>query len=235
MCSQGVYVGIQGEGESLVVVSSFSFTRFFFVGRVVFFSMFGFLFRYSLGFSLRRGYEVGERVQSNEMGTFVFIMQFILRFLQLLCENYNRDLQVRLFSTFVFFRLFSQYGDFIFVIRLRIFVVCLLCGLDIIVMWLVIFLFLYVQDRGFRSVFFRWRCVTFIFFVFCRIFCVVRIIKLIIIWCARRCSFWILCAVVLRVVWGCQGFILTRITWGWLFRFWRFLSSIVRVFVTRIR
>uniref|UniRef100_A0A5F9CYA5 Inositol 1,4,5-trisphosphate receptor n=1 Tax=Oryctolagus cuniculus TaxID=9986 RepID=A0A5F9CYA5_RABIT len=35
---------------------------------------------------------VGERVQS-EMGTSVLIMQPILRFLQLLCENHNRDLQ----------------------------------------------------------------------------------------------------------------------------------------------
>lgn len=50
--------------------------------------------RYSLGPSLRRGHEVGERVQSNEMGTSVLIMQPILRFLQLLCENHNRDLQV---------------------------------------------------------------------------------------------------------------------------------------------
>lgn len=51
--------------------------------------------RYSLGPSLRRGHEVGERGQSNEMGTSVLIMQPILRFLQLLCENHNRDLQVR--------------------------------------------------------------------------------------------------------------------------------------------
>lgn len=55
--------------------------------------------RYSLGPSLRRGHEVGERVQSNEMGTSVLIMQPILRFLQLLCENHNRDLQVRPPST----------------------------------------------------------------------------------------------------------------------------------------
>lgn len=51
--------------------------------------------RYALGPSLHRGHEVGERVQSNEMGTSVLIMQPILRFLQLLCENHNRDLQVR--------------------------------------------------------------------------------------------------------------------------------------------
>ncbi|XP_032109314.1 inositol 1,4,5-trisphosphate receptor type 3 isoform X2 [Sapajus apella] len=49
--------------------------------------------RYSLGPSLRRGHEVSERVQSNEMGMAVLIMQPILRFLQLLCENHNRDLQ----------------------------------------------------------------------------------------------------------------------------------------------
>lgn len=49
---------------------------------------------YLLGPSLRRGHEVGERVQSSEMGTSVLIMQPILRFLQLLCENHNRDLQV---------------------------------------------------------------------------------------------------------------------------------------------
>lgn len=50
--------------------------------------------RYSLGPSLHRGHEMSERVQSNEMGTAVLIMRPILRFLQLLCENHNRDLQV---------------------------------------------------------------------------------------------------------------------------------------------
>uniref|UniRef100_G1PJG4 Inositol 1,4,5-trisphosphate receptor n=1 Tax=Myotis lucifugus TaxID=59463 RepID=G1PJG4_MYOLU len=62
-------------------------------GRVASFSMPCSSSRYSLGPSLRRGHEVGERVQSNEMGTSVLIMQPILRFLQLLCENHNRDLQ----------------------------------------------------------------------------------------------------------------------------------------------
>uniref|UniRef100_A0A8C0S3T7 Inositol 1,4,5-trisphosphate receptor n=1 Tax=Canis lupus familiaris TaxID=9615 RepID=A0A8C0S3T7_CANLF len=62
-------------------------------GRVASFSMPGSPSRYSLGPSLRRGHEVGERVQSNEMGMSVLIMQPILRFLQLLCENHNRDLQ----------------------------------------------------------------------------------------------------------------------------------------------
>ncbi|XP_036879707.2 inositol 1,4,5-trisphosphate-gated calcium channel ITPR3 isoform X2 [Manis javanica] len=63
-------------------------------GRVASFSMPGSSSRnYLLGPSLRRGHEVGERVQSSEMGTSVLIMQPILRFLQLLCENHNRDLQ----------------------------------------------------------------------------------------------------------------------------------------------
>lgn len=50
--------------------------------------------RYSLGPGLHRGHDVGERAQNNEMGTSVLIMRPILRFLQLLCENHNRDLQV---------------------------------------------------------------------------------------------------------------------------------------------
>ncbi|XP_008065020.1 inositol 1,4,5-trisphosphate receptor type 3 [Carlito syrichta] len=62
-------------------------------GRVASFSLPSSSSRYSLGPSLRRGHEVGERVQSNEMGISVLIMQPILRFLQLLCENHNRDLQ----------------------------------------------------------------------------------------------------------------------------------------------
>ncbi|XP_052600308.1 inositol 1,4,5-trisphosphate receptor type 3 isoform X3 [Peromyscus californicus insignis] len=61
-------------------------------GRVASFSMPS-SSRYSLGPSLHRGHEVGERVHSNEMGTSVLIMRPILRFLQLLCENHNRDLQ----------------------------------------------------------------------------------------------------------------------------------------------
>lgn len=63
-------------------------------GRVASFSMPGSSYRYSLGPSLGRGPEAGERVQSSEMGLSVLIMQPILRFLQLLCENHNRDLQV---------------------------------------------------------------------------------------------------------------------------------------------
>lgn len=50
--------------------------------------------RYSLGPGLHRGHDVSERAQNNEMGTSVLIMRPILRFLQLLCENHNRDLQV---------------------------------------------------------------------------------------------------------------------------------------------
>ncbi|XP_051009458.1 inositol 1,4,5-trisphosphate receptor type 3 [Acomys russatus] len=61
-------------------------------GRVASFSMPS-SSRYSLGPSLPRGHEMGERVQSSEMGTSVLIMRPILRFLQLLCENHNRDLQ----------------------------------------------------------------------------------------------------------------------------------------------
>nr|XP_012317079.1 inositol 1,4,5-trisphosphate receptor type 3 [Aotus nancymaae] len=62
-------------------------------GRIASFSMPASSSRYSLSPSLHRGHEVSERVQSNEMGTSVLIMQPILRFLQLLCENHNRDLQ----------------------------------------------------------------------------------------------------------------------------------------------
>ncbi|XP_040587959.1 inositol 1,4,5-trisphosphate receptor type 3 isoform X2 [Mesocricetus auratus] len=61
-------------------------------GRVASFSMPS-SSRYSLGPSLHRGHEMGERVQSNEMGASVLVMRPILRFLQLLCENHNRDLQ----------------------------------------------------------------------------------------------------------------------------------------------
>jgi hypothetical protein len=50
--------------------------------------------RYLLGLGLHRGHDMSERAQNNEMGTSVLIMRPILRFLQLLCENHNRDLQV---------------------------------------------------------------------------------------------------------------------------------------------
>lgn len=90
-----VSVGTEGEGEGLSAPSSASLTRPHPAGRVASFSMASSSSRYALGPSLLRGHEVGERVQSNEMGTSVLIMQPILRFLQLLCENHNRDLQVR--------------------------------------------------------------------------------------------------------------------------------------------
>lgn len=89
-----VSVGMEGEGEGMSAPSSPSLTRPHPAGRVASFSMPSSSSRYALGPSLRRGHEVGERVQSNEMGTSVLIMQPILRFLQLLCENHNRDLQV---------------------------------------------------------------------------------------------------------------------------------------------
>lgn len=50
--------------------------------------------RYPLGLGSRAGHEARDRGQSNEMGVAVLIMEPILRFLQLLCENHNRDLQV---------------------------------------------------------------------------------------------------------------------------------------------
>lgn len=83
--------GAQGEGPAH---QQPSLTKPCPAGRVASFSMPGSSSRYALGHSLRPGHEVGERVQSNEMGTSVLIMQPILRFLQLLCENHNRDLQV---------------------------------------------------------------------------------------------------------------------------------------------
>ncbi|XP_035317306.1 inositol 1,4,5-trisphosphate receptor type 3 isoform X2 [Cricetulus griseus] len=61
-------------------------------GRVASFSMPS-SSRYSLGPSLHRGREASDRVQSSEMGASVLVMRPILRFLQLLCENHNRDLQ----------------------------------------------------------------------------------------------------------------------------------------------
>lgn len=51
--------------------------------------------RYPLAVGFRKGHDAGEQSQNNEMGVTVLIMEPILRFLQLLCENHNRDLQVR--------------------------------------------------------------------------------------------------------------------------------------------
>lgn len=50
--------------------------------------------RYPMSVGFRTGHDARERGQSNEMGVSVLIMEPILRFLQLLCENHNRDLQV---------------------------------------------------------------------------------------------------------------------------------------------
>lgn len=47
----------------------------------------------TVGPQLRTGHEGGELAQGNEVGPIVLIMEPILRFLQLLCENHNRDLQ----------------------------------------------------------------------------------------------------------------------------------------------
>uniref|UniRef100_A0A8C5LVY6 Inositol 1,4,5-trisphosphate receptor n=1 Tax=Leptobrachium leishanense TaxID=445787 RepID=A0A8C5LVY6_9ANUR len=43
--------------------------------------------------SVRKGHEGGDRGESGEVGPVVLIMEPILRFLQLLCENHNPDLQ----------------------------------------------------------------------------------------------------------------------------------------------
>ncbi|NXY13151.1 ITPR3 protein, partial [Atrichornis clamosus] len=49
--------------------------------------------RYPVAAGFRKGHDPGEQGQNNEMGVTVLIMEPILRFLQLLCENHNRDLQ----------------------------------------------------------------------------------------------------------------------------------------------
>uniref|UniRef100_A0A8C4UVK8 Inositol 1,4,5-trisphosphate receptor n=1 Tax=Falco tinnunculus TaxID=100819 RepID=A0A8C4UVK8_FALTI len=49
--------------------------------------------RYPMAVGFRKGHDTGEQGQNNEMGVTVLIMEPILRFLQLLCENHNRDLQ----------------------------------------------------------------------------------------------------------------------------------------------
>uniref|UniRef100_A0A8C3LV57 Inositol 1,4,5-trisphosphate receptor n=1 Tax=Chrysolophus pictus TaxID=9089 RepID=A0A8C3LV57_CHRPC len=62
-------------------------------GRGETFMMPGTPSRYPLALGFRKGHEAGEQGQNNEMGVTVLIMEPILRFLQLLCENHNRDLQ----------------------------------------------------------------------------------------------------------------------------------------------
>ncbi|XP_038235663.1 inositol 1,4,5-trisphosphate receptor type 3 isoform X5 [Dermochelys coriacea] len=49
--------------------------------------------RHPMAIGFRKGHDTGERSQNNEMGMSILIMEPILRFLQLLCENHNRDLQ----------------------------------------------------------------------------------------------------------------------------------------------
>ncbi|XP_078500366.1 inositol 1,4,5-trisphosphate-gated calcium channel ITPR3 [Lissotriton helveticus] len=49
--------------------------------------------RYAVSTQFRKGHELSESGESNEMGPVVLIMKPILRFLQLLCENHNPDLQ----------------------------------------------------------------------------------------------------------------------------------------------
>uniref|UniRef100_A0A8C3F4C5 Inositol 1,4,5-trisphosphate receptor n=1 Tax=Corvus moneduloides TaxID=1196302 RepID=A0A8C3F4C5_CORMO len=49
--------------------------------------------RYPMAAGFHKGHDPGEQGQNNEMGVTVLIMEPILRFLQLLCENHNRDLQ----------------------------------------------------------------------------------------------------------------------------------------------
>uniref|UniRef100_A0A8C2U7S7 Inositol 1,4,5-trisphosphate receptor n=1 Tax=Coturnix japonica TaxID=93934 RepID=A0A8C2U7S7_COTJA len=62
-------------------------------GRGETFMMPGTPTRYPLALGFRKGHDTGEQGQNNEMGVTVLIMEPILRFLQLLCENHNRDLQ----------------------------------------------------------------------------------------------------------------------------------------------
>uniref|UniRef100_A0A8D0KPI7 Inositol 1,4,5-trisphosphate receptor n=1 Tax=Salvator merianae TaxID=96440 RepID=A0A8D0KPI7_SALMN len=64
-----------------------------FSGRVTTFMLPSAPSRYPVGVGFRTGHDARDRSQSNEMGVSVLIMEPILRFLQLLCENHNRDLQ----------------------------------------------------------------------------------------------------------------------------------------------
>uniref|UniRef100_A0A8C3EY50 Inositol 1,4,5-trisphosphate receptor n=1 Tax=Corvus moneduloides TaxID=1196302 RepID=A0A8C3EY50_CORMO len=63
------------------------------VGRGDTFLMPGTPTRYPMAAGFHKGHDPGEQGQNNEMGVTVLIMEPILRFLQLLCENHNRDLQ----------------------------------------------------------------------------------------------------------------------------------------------
>ncbi|XP_062997360.1 inositol 1,4,5-trisphosphate receptor type 3 isoform X1 [Elgaria multicarinata webbii] len=62
-------------------------------GRVTTFMLPGAPSRYPVNVGFRTGHDTRDRGQNNEMGMSILIMEPILRFLQLLCENHNRDLQ----------------------------------------------------------------------------------------------------------------------------------------------
>uniref|UniRef100_A0A8D2JCB7 Inositol 1,4,5-trisphosphate receptor n=1 Tax=Varanus komodoensis TaxID=61221 RepID=A0A8D2JCB7_VARKO len=62
-------------------------------GRVTTFMLPSAPSQYPMSIGFQAGHDTRDRSQSNEMGVSVLIMEPILRFLQLLCENHNRDLQ----------------------------------------------------------------------------------------------------------------------------------------------
>uniref|UniRef100_A0A8D2JDS0 Inositol 1,4,5-trisphosphate receptor n=1 Tax=Varanus komodoensis TaxID=61221 RepID=A0A8D2JDS0_VARKO len=65
----------------------------FLAGRVTTFMLPSAPSQYPMSIGFQAGHDTRDRSQSNEMGVSVLIMEPILRFLQLLCENHNRDLQ----------------------------------------------------------------------------------------------------------------------------------------------
>lgn len=201
---RGLGVGTQGP----VTSSSPSLTGLRPAGRVASFSMPGSPSRYSLGPSLRRGHEVGERVQSNEMGTSVLIMQPILRFLQLLCENHNRDLQVSACP-----------------------------APPPASMWAPALPVSHALRRSWSvqaSASLRERCHVHPS-VLCRTSCAPRTTRPTTTWCVRHCSSWTSCAAAPPVAWGCWGFTSMRTTWALSSRPWRPSLSTVRAPATRTR
>ncbi|KAM6454037.1 inositol 1,4,5-trisphosphate-gated calcium channel ITPR3 isoform 1-T1 [Liasis olivaceus] len=62
-------------------------------GRVTTFMLPNAPSRYAMGVGFHSAHDARDRNQNNEMSMSVLIMEPILRFLQLLCENHNRDLQ----------------------------------------------------------------------------------------------------------------------------------------------
>ncbi|XP_068774057.1 inositol 1,4,5-trisphosphate-gated calcium channel ITPR3 isoform X1 [Struthio camelus] len=81
-------------GQRAVLLDSPMLMRLGFpLGRGETFVMPGTPSRYPMAIGFRKGHDAGEQGQNNEMGVTVLIMEPILRFLQLLCENHNRDLQ----------------------------------------------------------------------------------------------------------------------------------------------